>query len=55
MRWDGQAARIGNRRVVYRVLMGEIEGRSSLGRSRRRWEDKIKMDLQEVGWVYGLV
>jgi hypothetical protein len=34
---------------VYRVLVGNPEGKSSLGRSRRRWEDHIKMDLQEVG------
>ena len=37
------------RRGVYRVLMGKAEGKRSLGRPRRRWEDNIKMDLQEVG------
>jgi hypothetical protein len=36
-------------RVVYRVLMGKPEGKKQLGRSRRRWEDNIKMNLQEVG------
>jgi hypothetical protein len=42
-------ARIGNRREVYRVLMGRREGMGPLGRRRRRWEDIIKMNLQEVG------
>jgi heterodisulfide reductase subunit B len=34
---------------VHRVLMGKPEGKRPMGRSRRRWEDNIKMDLQEVG------
>jgi len=34
---------------VHRVLVGKPEGKMPLGRQRRRWEDKIKMDLQEVG------
>jgi len=50
MRWGGQIARMGNRRGVYRILMRRTEGRRSLGRYRRRWEDNIKMDIQEVGW-----
>jgi len=37
------------RRDVYRVMVGEPEGKGSLGRLRRRSEDNIKMDLQEVG------
>jgi hypothetical protein len=36
-------------RVVHRVLVGKPEGKRSLGRPRRRWEDNIKMDVQEVG------
>jgi hypothetical protein len=40
---------MGDRRGVYRVLMGKLEGKSLLGRPRHRWEDNIKMDLQEVG------
>jgi len=40
---------MGERRGVYRVLVGKPEGKRSLGRPRRRWEDNIKMDLQEVG------
>jgi hypothetical protein len=37
-------------RGAYRILVGRLEGRRPLGRPRRRWEDNIKMDLQEVGW-----
>jgi hypothetical protein len=36
-------------RVVYRVLVGKPEGKRPLGRYRRRWEDNIRMDIQEVG------
>jgi len=49
MRWAGHVARLGEGRGVYRVLVGKPEGKRSLGRPRRRWEDNIKMDLQEVG------
>ena len=49
MRWAGQVARMGERRGVYRGLVGNPEGNRPLGRPRRRWEDNIKMDLQEVG------
>jgi hypothetical protein len=50
LRWAGHVARMGERRGVYRALVGKPEGRRPLGRTRRRWEDNIKMDLQEVGW-----
>jgi hypothetical protein len=40
---------MGERRGVYRVLVGKPEGKRLLGRPRHRWEDNIKMDLQEVG------
>jgi hypothetical protein len=50
MRWAGHVARIGKRTGVYRVLVGKPQGNRPLGRSRRRWEDNIKMDLQEVGY-----
>ena len=40
---------MGERRGVYRVLVGKPEGKRPLGTPRRRWEDNIKMDLQEVG------
>jgi len=41
-------ARMGEGRGVYRVLMGKPEGKKALGRPRLRWEDNIKMDLQEI-------
>ena len=49
MRWAEHVARMGKRRDVHRVLVGEPERNRPLGRPRRRWEDIIKMDLQEVG------
>jgi hypothetical protein len=42
---------MGDRRGVYRVLVGKPEGKRPLGRPRCRWEGNIKMDLQEVGYV----
>jgi hypothetical protein len=48
MRWAGHVARMGKERGVHRVLVGKPEGKRSLRRPRRRWEDNIKMDLQEV-------
>jgi hypothetical protein len=50
MRWARHVARMGEGRGVCRVLVGKPEGKSPLGRLRRRWEDNIKMDLQEVGF-----
>jgi hypothetical protein len=49
MRWAGHVARVGERRVVYSVLVWKPEGKCPLGRPRRRCKDDIKMDLQEVG------
>jgi hypothetical protein len=48
MRWAGNVEHMGEGRGVYRVLVGKPEGKRPLGRSRRRWEDNIKMGLQEV-------
>ena len=48
MRWAGKVACMGERRVVYRVLAGKPEGRP-FGRPRKRWEDNINMDFQELG------
>ena len=48
MWWAGHVACMGERRGVYRVLVGKLERKRPLGRHRRRWEDNIKMDLQEV-------
>jgi hypothetical protein len=55
MSWAGHVARMGEGRGVRRVLVGKPEGKRQLGRPRRRWEDNIKMDLQEVRgglWVW---
>ena len=49
MRWAGHVARMGEGRRVHRVLVGKPEGRRPLRRPRRRWEDNIKLDFQEVG------
>jgi hypothetical protein len=49
MRWAGHAALMGERRRVYRLLVGKPEGMRPLGRPRRRWVDNIGMDLGEVG------
>jgi len=45
----GNAARIGERRGVYRVLVGKLEGKRPHGGPRRRWKDNIKMNLLKVG------
>jgi hypothetical protein len=50
MRWAGQVARMGEVRGAYNILVGRSEGRRPLRRSRRRWEDNIKMDLREIGF-----
>jgi len=52
MRWAKHVARMGEKRGVYRVFLGKLEGRRPLGRPRRRWVDNIRMDLQEVGCGY---
>ena len=49
MRSAGHVARMGEGRAVSRVLVGKPDGKRPLGKSRRRWEDDIKMDLQYVG------
>jgi len=49
MRWVGHVALVGERRGVYRILVGNPEGKRPLGRLRRRWEDNNQMDFQEVG------
>jgi hypothetical protein len=57
MRWAGHVARMGEGRGVYRVLVGNPEGKRPLGRPRRRCKDNIKLDLREIGidgvnWVH---
>jgi hypothetical protein len=49
MRWAGHVARKGEKRHVYRLLVGKQEGKRPLGRPRRRWMDNIEMDLLEIG------
>ena len=48
--WGRYVARVGERKGAYRILVGKPEGRRPLGRTRRRWQDSIKMDLRDVGW-----
>jgi hypothetical protein len=49
MRWVGHVSHMGEERGMHRMLVGKPEGKRPLGRPRCRWEDNIKMDLQEVG------
>jgi hypothetical protein len=51
VRWAGHVAHMGEKRGAYRILVGRPEGMQPLGGPRHRWEDNIKMDLREVGWV----
>ena len=53
-RWAGNTACRGERRGVYRVLVGKPKGKRLLGRPTPRWLDNIEMDLQKVGWGQGL-
>ena len=48
MRWVRHVEHMGERRVVYSVLVGKPEGKRQLGKPRHRWDDNIKIDLQEV-------
>jgi hypothetical protein len=48
MRWAGHVARMGEKRNVYKLLVGKPEGKRPLGRPRRRWIDNIKMGLLEA-------
>jgi hypothetical protein len=49
MRWAGYVARMGEKRNVYRLLVGKPEGKRPLGRLGCRWIDSMKMDLLEMG------
>jgi hypothetical protein len=49
MRWAGHVARVGEKRNLYRLLVGKPEGKRPLGRPRRRSMHNIKMDLSEIG------
>jgi hypothetical protein len=50
MRWAGHAARMGEKKNGYSLLVGNPEGKRPLGRPRRRYVDIVRMDLGEVGW-----
>jgi hypothetical protein len=50
MRWAEHVALMGEKRNVYRILVGKPEGKRPPGRPRRRWVDNIKIDLKEIGW-----
>jgi hypothetical protein len=50
MRRAGHVARMGAKKNAYRNLVGKPEGKRPVGRSRRRWEDNIKIYLKEIGW-----
>jgi hypothetical protein len=57
MRWAGDVAHMGDRRVSYKVLVGKPDRKSPLGRPRRTWDNNINLGLQEVGletldWIY---
>ena len=55
MRWVVHVSRMVEMRGVFRVLVGKAEGKRPLGRPRRRWEDNIMMDIQELGGGQGLI
>jgi hypothetical protein len=48
MRWAGHVARMGEKRNAYRILVRKPEGKTPLGRPRRRWVDNTKLDLRDV-------
>ena len=50
LRWAGHAARMDENRIAYKVLIGKPDGKRPLGRPRRRWEENIRMDLNEMGY-----
>jgi len=53
MRWVGHVAHMGERRGVYRVLVGKLGGNRPLARPRHKWDHNMKIDLQEMGWGEG--
>jgi len=54
MRWTGHVSRMGKSTAAYRVLVGIPDEKRPLGIAGLRWEDNIKIDLQEAGWEHGL-
>jgi hypothetical protein len=50
MRWARHVACLGEKRGAYRILVGKPESNRPLGRPRLRWDDNIRIDLNEIGW-----
>jgi hypothetical protein len=50
MRWAGYVEFMGEMRNAHSIFVGKPEGQRPLGRPRHRWEDNIRMDLEEIGW-----
>ena len=56
LRWAGHVARMEEGRSAFKILTGKPTGKRNLGRPRRRWEDNIRMDLEEISMrVIGLI
>jgi hypothetical protein len=53
-KWAENVTRVGKMRSAHRFIVGKPEGKRPLGRPRRRWDDNIMMDLQEVCWGRGM-
>jgi hypothetical protein len=51
MRWSGHVASVEQKRNAYRILVGKPERNRPLGKPRRKWENNIRMDHREIGWV----
>ena len=49
LRWAGHVTRMEEGRSAFKILTGKLTGKRPLGRPRRRWEDNIRMDLEEIG------
>ena len=49
LRWGGHVARMEEGRTTFKILTGKPTGKRPLGRPRHRWEDNIRMDLEEIG------
>ena len=54
LRWTIHVARVGDSRGAYIILVGKFERMRPLGKTRRRWEENIKMVVREVGWGHRL-
>ena len=54
LRWAGHVARMEERRSAFKILTGKLTGKRPLGRPRRRWEDNIRMYLEEIGINRGI-